>query len=374
MLGGQLAALFSERNQCNMCFRLILLFMLTTFAAYVGADGLRPYIVVQSIAYSEPFAIKFMLNKQQAPFNGGSKAFTYNKVETGFQWGNWQLGVLERLDYQLEFSSETAELIYLAENRLPPERDREYELRIKAKHNYSRGLRLAYQHRFSSWLDIGMAASYLQGKAFTDGTVQGRAEITADNNYNFQFDADYFYSRDVLFERDVESPDGNGFSLDFRLDWRPSEYFTVQLDVVDLVGRMFWENAPFTTAVALSDTRTLDEEGYVRYNPVIEGTESSKSFTQILQRKIFVAAKYQLLPSFGLLAELQDYDIVQFTSVGAEWCYSSHSCFQALHNTTIDALSMRYQGRRIRIELASDKKDLDQARYVVVQLSLHQVF
>ena len=373
-MGGHLAALFSEWNQYGMYFRLILALTLIMFTTYAGADGYRPYIAVQSVSYSEPVALKFMLGERQAPFTKGNKAFTYNKVEAGFRWGNWQLGVLERLDYQLEFSSETAELIYLAENRLPLEVGREYELYIKAKHNYSRGVRLAYRHKFSARINVGLAASYLQGKAFTDGTIRGSAQATAEKNYDFQFDADYFYSRDILFERDVESPDGNGYSLDFNVDWQPNKYFTVQLDVVDLVGKMFWDNAPFTTAIATSETKTFDEDGYVRYNPLLEGKESNKNFTQTLPRKIFIATKYQWFSSIGLLAELQDYKVARFTSAGAEWCYSRHSCFQSLYNTTIKALSLRYQGHGVQVELASDKLDPDQARYFAIQLSFNQDF
>lgn len=374
MLGGQWAALFSEWNQHNMYFRLILLSVLVTFATYVGANEFPLYVAAQSISYSEPVTLKFMLGERQTPLRRGSKAFTYNKVETGFRWGNWQLGVLQRLDYQLEFSSETAELIYLVENRLPLEVGREYELRIKALHNYSRGLRLAYRHKFSSRINVGLAASYLQGKAFTDGTVQGSATVLAEKDYEFQFETDYFYSRDILFERDVKSPSGNGYSLDFNVDWRPNKHFTAQLDVIDLVGKMFWDNAPFTTATASSNTRIFDEEGYVRYNPALRGEQRNKNFTQILPRKIFIATRYQWSSSVGLLAELQDYKVARFTSVGAEWCYNHNNCFQSLYNTTVKALSLRYQGHGVRVELASDKLDLDQARYFVLQLSFNQVF
>ena len=369
-----MAALFSEWNQYNMYFRLILSSVLVTFSTYVAADEYQPYLAIQSVSYSEPVTLKFMLGERQTPLKKGNKAFTYNRAEVGFRWGNWQFGVLERLEYLLEFSPETAELIYLAENRLPLEEGREYELRIRAQHNYSHGFRLAYRHTFSSSINVGFAASYLQGKAFTDGALQGNATVLGEKNYEFQFDADYFYSNDILFERDIAPPSGNGYSLDFNVEWRPSKYFTAQLDVVDLAGEMFWDNAPFTTATASSDTQTFDEEGYVRYDPAVSGFESNKNFTQTLPRKIFIATRYQWSPSFGLLAELQDYKVARFTSVGAEWCYRHNNCFQSLYNTTIKALSLRYKGHGVQVELASDELDLDQARYFALQLSFNQVF
>lgn len=354
--------------------QLKLLLLLFVTASHVSAGEYEPYTNIQSIFYSEPIAIQSILGTWAAPFKGGDKALTYNKAELGVRRGNWQFGFLERYDYQLEFSPETAELIYRIQNRLPLEVGREYELRIKAQHNYSRGLRLAYQHKFSSRIRAGIAASYLQGKALTDGALQGSAQVTAQKDYDFQFDVDYFYSRDVLFERDVTSPSGEGYSLDFNIDWQASKRFTAQLSVVDLIGKMFWDNAPFTIATATSDTKTFDADGYVQYQPAISGIESNKNFTQTLPRKIFIATQYQWSPNVGLLAELQDYKVARFVSAGTEWCYKHNDCFQGLYNTTASALSLRYLGHGLRIELASDKLDLKQARYFVIQLSFNQFF
>jgi Family of unknown function (DUF5723) len=351
-----------------------LLLILFVFISHVSAGEYEPYATIQSFSYSEPVAIKSILDKWQPPFKGGDKAFTYSKAELGVRWDNWQFGFLQRLDYQLGFSPETAELIYLTKNRLPLEAGKEYELRIKAQHSYSRGLRLAYQHKVSSTINVGLAASYLQGKALTNGSIQGIAQATAEKDYDFQFDTDYFYSRDVLFERDVTSPTGNGYSLDLHIDWRANKYFSAQLDVVDLIGKIFWNNTPFTIATASSDTKTFDADGYVRYQPVISGFESNKNFTQTLPRKIFIAAQYQWSPDIGLLAELQDYKVAQFTSIGAEWCYRHSDCFQSLYNTTANAVSLRYLGDKFYVELASDKLDPEKASYFVLQLLFNQIF
>lgn len=357
-----------------MPFRSISLLLLFAIPAHVAAAEYRPYVDVQSVTYSEPVAIQAMLGKWQPPFRGGNKAFTYTKAEIGIRRGNWQLGILKRVDYQLKFASETAQLIYLTENRLPLEAGREYELRLKVQHNYSRGLRLAYQHKLSPRFRVGLAASYLQGKALTDGALQGSAQVTAEKDYDFQFDTDYFYSRDALFERDVTSPSGQGYSVDFNIDWQASKQFSAQLSVIDIVGKMFWDNAPFTIAAATSDTKTFDADGYVLYQPAISGLESNKNFTQTLPRKIFIASQYQWSSNVAVLAEVQDFKIIRFASIGGEWCDKNKNCFQTLFNTTVSALSLRYRGHGFRIELASDKLDIKQARYLSLQLSFNQAF
>ena len=355
-----------------MYSQLTLLLILIAIASYVEAEEYLPYVDVQSVSYSEPIAIRSMMGEWQPPFEGGSKALTYNKAEVGFRWRSWQLGVLERYDYLLEFSSQTAELVYLTQNHLPLEVGKEYELRIKAQQHYSRGLRLGYQQRFSRKFVGELAVSYLQGKSFTDGGIQGVAQVTAEKDYDFQFDADYFYSRDVLFSRDVNPPEGSGYSLDLKFDWRPTERFSAQLSIVDLMAKIFWHDAPHTSATATSATKTFDADGYVRYEPAISGRESNKNFTQTLPRKIFLAAKYQWSLDTELLTEIQDYEIVRFTSIGAGWCHNRSDCFQGLYSTTAKAMSLRYLGHGLRVELASDKLDLGQARYFVFRLSFNQ--
>ncbi len=314
-----------------------------------------------------------MMSEWKTPFKEGDNAITFNKAEIGVRWHNWQLGILERYDYLMEFSPQTAELFYLAENHLPLEINKKYELRIKAQHQSSRGLRLGYQKKITSAFTVSVAASYLQGKTLTDGNIQGTAQVTGNKDYNFQFDTDYFYSRDVLFERNVVPPKGNGYSLDFKLNWRPNNLVAAQLDIVDLMGKIFWDDAPHTIATASSATKTYNEDGYVRYDPAISGYESNKNFTQILPRKIFLTTQYQWSANIKLLAEFQDLVVEQFTSIGGGWCLNHNDCFQALYNTTAKALSLRYLGRGLRIELASDQLNINQARYLVFQLSFNQI-
>lgn len=338
-----------------------------------AADGeYRPYLDIQSISYSQPISIASMIGKWNPPYKGGDKAFTYNKIETGVQKDHWQLGIFKRYDHFLEFSRDTSEIFYLTENHLPLEAGKEYILRIKARHQISRGLRLGYKNRVTASLSAGIAASYLQGQALTDGSINGNAIAISDKDYDFQFDANYAYSRDVLFNRDVSAPQGNGYSLDLMLQWRPSERFAGQLNIIDLMGKIYWKDTPYTTATASSDNKTYDENGYVRYKPVISGHESNKDFIQALPRKVFISTQYQLRTKAEILAELEDLDIERFFSLGTGWQMSNSARIQGLYNITAKALTLRYLQDQLRFELGSDDIHADRARYLVLKLSYNQ--
>lgn len=313
-----------------------------------------PYLSLQSITYSEPVSIDAMLNEWDSPYKGGDKAFAYYKAEIGIERNTWHLGVLNRLDYFMTFSEQTAQLYYYTKNHLPLEAGKSYALNIDVLHEYSRGLRFGFERQLLQNVNAGIAVSYLEGLKLTDGTINGNAMVTADNDYDFQFDVDYAYSRDTLFEREVSAPHGKGYSVDMELDWQVSEKFASHLTVLDMLGQIVWDNAPYTTATASSATKTYDADGYVRYQPLATGLESNKNFKQRLPRKIFADISYSLNRKMNVLAEVQDYKIARFASVGAGWRWPGRGEFQSLYNLTAKALILRYQRNKLRLEVGSD--------------------
>jgi len=348
--------------------------LLLLTARAVAGDGLQSYVSLQSINYSRPVSISAALSDWGAPFKGGDKALTYNRAEVGVVKHGWQLGVLARFDYLMTFSEQTAKFYYLTINHLPLEAGNVYPLQIKANSQFSRGLRLGYQRQWLPSLKAGAAVTYLQGIALTDGSINGSAEITATNDYNFQFDTSYVYSRDALFSRTVQKPQGRGFSLDVHVDWRPNDRFSGQLTVLDLLGKLYWDNAPYTIATATSDTKTYDADGYVRYKPVISGLESNRDFIQSLPRKIFLASQYQMSSRGALLAEWQDLDIARFFSFGVGWRMMADGQLSGLYNFTARAFTLRYQQHHLQIEFSSDQLNSHDAHYLALDVAYRYAF
>lgn len=348
-------------------FSLIpLLFLISTITR---AGEYQPYLNIQSIAYSNAIAIKSIADDWQPPFYGGDRALTYNKIEAGVHWQRWQLGLLERCDYLLEFSPQTAEFLYLTKNKLPLEPGKTYELDINARHNCSHGVKAGYKGAITPTLRATLAASYLQSTALIDGSLKGSALVSAANDYDFQFDANYFYSRDVLFDRAVQAPSGQGYTLDIMFDWQPSAAISAQLGITDLASKVYWDQAPHTVATATSDTKTYDEDGYIHYNPVISGYESYKRFTQTLPRKLSLTAQYRWNEEFEALAEYQHFEIKGFRSIGGGWWPGREHHLQGVYNIDAQALILRYLWRKLHLELGADKTEINKVRYFNFQIS-----
>ncbi len=349
----------------------LLLSFITPVAS--GAE-VYPYFAVQTVTYTEPAPIKSILNDWEPPFFGGDMSFTYSKVEMGIQWREWQVGFFERDDYLLEFSPQTAELKYLTENRLPLTPGRRYELYLHSRHNRSNGIRLGRTVHPTPTLNIVVAISYLRSKAFTDGGLKGHAVSAAENDYDFEFDVNYHYSRDALFGRRVETPTGEGFSIDFSLDWQPTDRLSLRLDALDVASRIYWDAAPLTIATATSDTKTFDEQGYLRYDPVVSGLESFERFSQALLRNTTLAAKYRWKENLEGIVELQKFGNVHLTSVGAGWWYRGEHHFQGLYNLTTEGVILRYSIGHLNLELGVDHVQTNRMRLFDLKLSYRYAF
>lgn len=344
-------------------------FLWAVLASVVHGADYQVYFDSRVIAYSDSIAIKSIADDWEPPFYGGKKALAYGGAELGATWQSWGGAYFEQCDYQINFTEETAEFLYLTKNRLPLELGKEYQLAIHALHNCHEGLKLNYIWRPTSNFKTKTSLSYLRSTNFTNGSLSGFATATSEKDYDFQFDADYFYSRDVLFKRSIGTALGTGYGVDLQFDWLATEKTSMQLEVVNVAGYLHWDKAPFTTANATSDRKTYDEDGYVRYKPAITGLETYDRLTQKLPRKWFFAMQYRFNSQIELLAEHDDLKLAQFSRAGVGYAIQTDQRVEALLNVSVNALEFRYLHHDLKLEIGGDATEFNRLRYFVFQLS-----
>lgn len=334
----------------------------------------QPFVEFSSFSHSEPIAVHAILNDWNAPFSKGDVAFSVNKVEVGLGLkqgiNTWQFSVFERQDYLFEFSPATAKLLYQTNTQQDLVVGQTYDLQLKTNSFVAKGLKLGYQRPVGNF-NVGVAVAYLEGQELTDGALKGQATAVANNDYNFNFDADYYYSKDALFDRTLTStPKGQGYGVDVQVDGFILPNWHASLKVQDAFAQINWWDAPRTVATGSSQTKEYDENGFVKFNPVANGVELNQNYTQIIPTKVFAFSRYEFAQQHSLLLDYQDYSIKQFYSLGYRFENRYEHKIDVLYNATAQAVMLSYQTDWLALQIISDALELEKARTLGLNLAL----
>ncbi len=245
---------------------------------------------LSSFTYTEPVTIKGAFDQWSGAFRGGHRQWTANWAEIGITGGGFSLGYLYRRDYDIRFSTDTASVYYRSENKLPMDGQRDYDLELRAHSFEAKGLRLRRcgQDVFGGGSKGCLGLSFFTTRALLDGELRGTARASDDGTgVAYTAEVDYFYTEDHLFDRRVNAPMGQGYAVDVSLSGTVAK-LRYTLDVRDLLARLHWDEAPFTTAVARSSQDTYDEQGRWRIAPAVSGVEGYRDHVQRLSPRVHV--------------------------------------------------------------------------------------
>ena len=335
------------------------------FAGFLnGSLASEIYLRFDFNNYAEPTSIGSFLHEFDGDFEGGTQAFAHEWMETGIRSGAWEVGVFSRYDYDLSFSEDLAELYYLATNKLPLEIGKSYNIDLSAKYYRTDGIRVGHTFKPNETLQATIGVAYLRGHRLTDGQLTGSAVALSDDDYDFSFQTDYYYSEDPLFDREVEAPTGWGYSADLSLDWKPNPFIALNLQVYDLFGRIFWDQAPHTIATANSDNKTYDDDGYVEFTPTLSGQEEYRDFEQTLNPFGSMRASFRVYTNLGLLYQEDFTSETNFSGYGASYIFDSHQSIALLYHPETKAWEIEYYGPYWKLRLAGDALSQDQSNLI----------
>ena len=256
-----------------------------------------PYFEMDSFISSEPVSIDATSNDWQGDcHSNGEKQTASVWIESGFKKNSWSLGALYREEHQLTFSPDAADLYYTVVTDQELSQNRHYNLELDAYRFRGVGARLAKQFKPKNNLELSLGTSLFYATNLLEGELTGSAIANSTDNYSYQFEGDYVYEEDLLFNRpNTESASGVGLALDVSLKWKPTPQTLIALKVKDLAGAIRWKDAPYTKAQANSDRTTTDDHGFSSVNPILSGIEGYKSsYTQNLKTSANFSAQYQL--------------------------------------------------------------------------------
>lgn len=244
---------------------------------------------VSAFAYTENNSIYSLVAEDGFEYNRSSNILTINELSVGTQMGKWTLSYIHRYDWLGKFSEDTMAFYGRLDNSKDDEENKTYNLDLEINHINTRGLRIAYQQPFTDGR-LYLAASYLQAIELMDGSIKGYASEhkTCKNSqecYKGNIQVDYVYSKDSLFDRQVNAPKSRyGFGFDLGADWQFTKNWFGSIYIQDLYSEILWDYAPYTEATINTVTRE-GSNGNITYTPAVSGYEGNKDYIQKLPTK-----------------------------------------------------------------------------------------
>lgn len=222
------------------------------------------------------------------------------RVSSGVNWHGWQVAAIYRKHVFVLTNRDTTDLMHSYYNDASEPGNRPYQIDLDIHGFQANGMRVSKAWSLPVPVDgvrvrAGAAVSVLDGHMMREGTLTGAARLTDPPQLNLALQDAYSDDRYPFLQ--PGAPDAAGYALDLaaHFQWQQTR---LSLVVNDAIGRLFWEDMPYTEAVADTDNQIVQADGRIRYQPVLSG------HNDVDRRKI----TYQLHPQWSMGLQHQYHD------------------------------------------------------------------
>lgn len=340
------------------------------FAPLAAASELELFADAEAWGFAEPVPIFHYAEDWQAELDGGADGFLYQRYRLGLRTARYEFARISQRIYEVEPSRDTARLYHRVKNELgfaPGERfDLDLRVRHVAMHGIQFGRRfdvLEGRFTFTPALNLWRANSLL------DGRIRGTAVAQTDSRFKYQLALDYFYTEDKLLDRRVDRPHGSGASLDLAARYQINAWY-VRAEAQDLLGRLQWHDAPFTSGLAKSDNREFDADGFARFKPTFSGREGNRDFNQHLPVRALLGLGF-LNPRFGLEGSVRSTPLEAFIGLAGLWRPWPDLLLGMELITPGPALGLRLAWKGFHIAYATDASSYKDSNYTSLTIGFN---
>lgn len=292
---------------------------LSVCGACAAHEGVA-YARFNGIAYSDPMAYGEFTRDWRGRLYAGDVALQHLRAQLGVDFGKWGVELVSRDDGDAHFHPDTAEFYSLLQNKQALESQHRYVIDLSINHVATHGARAYRRYTLTPHIQLDAGASLFSADKLISGTLKGAVTAVAANDYDIeQVAIDYYYSRDTLFGRDVVAPTGWGYAFDLALITQPASDWRIRLELQNLLGRVNWNNAPFTRAAINTDNKSYDENGYVKVRPLLSGQFGYRDFQQHLPLLGSLQVGYQAKEHFEWIGEAYATPVKSFWSYGVAY-------------------------------------------------------
>jgi hypothetical protein len=340
-------------------------------APWVHADSAQVFVTSDVFSYTRSQPISDFRHDWRGHFQSSRSVTLVNVFATGVRNTHFGMSYLMRQHAYMKFAGDTAEFYYLTRNKKPLVPDKEYKIDLSVDYLEARGVRFFWQALQSSRVSVEFGATLLEGQRLVSGSLRGAVTPLNERDYQYNnVNLNYFYSKDILFDRALNWPQGYGYALDTQIHWQPDPRLRLQLDIKDIAAQIRWQQTPRTVARLTSDNKTYDENGYVRIAPAIQGQHLFEDYTQHLPAYVDFMMTMALGMRHGIFTQVRGFSTAVYPALGIEQKGQNDSTLRFFHYLNSKAFGVAYAIDQFYINLALDDLQPDAIRFVQLQLGL----
>jgi hypothetical protein len=342
-----------------------------------SASSTAIFFQQSSTVFSEPVPIRLYeddLRGGELP-ESGRYAVTFNEVETGFAYGQFEMAYFMREDYAFEFNEETFALIYSDQNDLSIPDGTRYNVYLKAQHIRAEGWRLGYVLDMARRGKLRFSLKYLQADDLLYGTIAGSVTIEDNDINGGDLSVLYYYQEDYLLRRDIpQSATGTGYAADLEADLQLTDKLSLQIKLYDMMGEIHWDDARYSDLQIASTSTYYDADGYAHRDPMLKGKEGYKSFKQPLPLHHELELSQILVGGFGVAYNREQYDKVVFDRLFLTYQLLPQVEILTGYDFTTRATWLGLSAPGFSLQFASDDYQLVASRALTVRASAYWRF
>ncbi len=259
--------------------------------------GGESFIEFQSFIANNAIPLKNIASDWSGKYQSPKKHFKvleFSDLQIGYKDQNFSISYIIKSDLFIKASKDFSDLLYTVKQSQDLQTNRIYDLSLKLEGFVAQGLKYGqkiYNYKKDS-LEISVKGfvSVLKGEFLQYADIKGFAVASDKNTYSFNADMEYYYSKNYFYDLTVKKPSAIGYSGDISMNTRFKNY-SFNLIYENLVGYLFWKNAPYSD-VHLKSDNTKIENGEKKYNPTVYGYEGKRSLKEKISPKITSTLSY----------------------------------------------------------------------------------
>lgn len=308
----------------------------------------------------------------ERPLSSGRDGLALMQVATGIAHGNWQFSWAFQRQYVVQPSRDAVRLYHAERNDTPLPTDTGYSLDLDLNFYEVRGLRIGRTFREIQAAGLSLSLTPIvglwDGQGFEDGHLRGSATTDAAGELQYAARLSHHYTEDYFLERPVDAPQGIGASLDLQAHWEAGNW-SGEASFHNLLGRIWWQDAPRTTGQLSSATRQTQPDGSVEFAPTLTGVEDGSSHRQ----RMALFASGSAMRAFGahrLGARLVHTEIGTYAGLSADSRRGALRFGASWYPGLRDAVELKLSWPWIELAFGSNRWRWDDAEQLRIQLAL----